>query len=83
VFFAIAQLFGAFGSHWYGHLIGDGSNRNTLFAGYIVGAGAMILGGVVAIFFEDVAKPLSVVARPPETIFRSGVDREGIDPAAP
>jgi len=83
VFFAIAQLSGAFGSHWYGHLIGDGSNRNTLFAGYIVGAGAMILGGVVAIFFEDVAKPLSVVARPPETIFRSGVDREGIDPAAP
>ncbi|MGB6574366.1 MAG: MFS transporter [Trebonia sp.] len=56
VFFAIAQLFGAFGSHWHGHLIGDGSNRNTLFAGYIVGAGAMILGGV---------------------------DREGIDPAAP
>ena len=46
VFFAIAQLFGAFGSHWYGHLIGNGSNRNTLFAGYIVGAGAMILGGV-------------------------------------
>ena len=84
VFFAIAQLFGAFGSHWYGHLIGDGSNRNTLFAGYIVGAGAMILGGVVAIFFgvaaegkslEDVATPLSVVAKPPETIFRSGVDR--------
>ena len=92
VFFAIAQLFGAFGSHWYGHLIGDGSNRNTLFAGYIVGAGAMILGGVVAIFFgvaaegkslEDVATPLSVVAKPPETIFRSGVDRAGIDPAAP
>ena len=25
VFFAIAQLFGAFGSHWYGHLIGNGS----------------------------------------------------------
>jgi MFS family permease len=91
VFFAIAQLFGAFGSHWYGHLIGDGSDRNTLFAGYIVGAGAMILGGVVAIFFgvaaegkslEDVATPLSVVSKPPQTIFRSGVDREGIDPAA-
>ena len=92
VFFAIAQLFGAFGSHWYGHLIGDGSNRNTLFVGYIVGAGAMILGGVAAIFFgvaaegkslEDVATPLSVVSKPPQTIFRSGVDREGVDPAAP
>jgi hypothetical protein len=27
VFFAIARLFGAFGSHWYGHLIGTGQNR--------------------------------------------------------
>jgi MFS family permease len=81
VFFAIAQLFGAFGSHWYGHLIGDGSNRNTLFAGYLVGAGAMIIGGLAAVFFgvnaegkalEDVAKPLSVVAKPAETIFRTG-----------
>jgi MFS family permease len=92
VFFAIAQLFGAFGSHWYGHLIGNGSDRNTLFAGYIVGAGAMILGGIAAIFFgvnaegkplEEVAKPLSVVAKPSQTIFRSGADREGIDPTAP
>jgi hypothetical protein len=47
---------------------------------------------IAAIFFgvaaegkslEDVATPLSVVARPPETIFRSGVDRAGIDLAAP
>ena len=51
MFFAIAQLFGAFGSHWYGHLIGNGTDRNSLFVGYLVGAGAMILGGVVAIFF--------------------------------
>ena len=29
VFFAIAQCFGAFGSHWYGHLIGTGNDRNT------------------------------------------------------
>ena len=92
VFFAIAQCFGAFGSHWYGHLIGDGSNRNTLFVGYVVGAGAMILGGIAAIFFgvnaegkalEDVATPLSVIGKPPETIFRAGVDREGIDSTAP
>jgi MFS family permease len=26
VFFAIAQCFGAFGSHWYGHLIGTGQD---------------------------------------------------------
>ena len=76
VFFAIAQCFGAFGSHWYGHLIGNGTDRNTLFVGYLVGAGAMIVGGVIAIFFavdaegkslEDVATPLSVIAKPPET----------------
>ncbi len=83
VFFAIAQCFGAFGSAWYGHLIGDGSNRNTLFVGYIVGAVAMVLGGLAAVFFgvnaegrslEDVAKPLSVVGKPPETIFRTGAE---------
>ena len=32
---------------------------------------------------EDVATPLSVVSKPPQTIFRSGVGREGIDPTAP
>jgi hypothetical protein len=86
VFFAIAQLFGAFGSHWYGHLIGDGTDRNSLFVGYLVGAGAMIVGGVVAIFFgvdaegkalEDVAKPLSVIGKPSEAMFRTGADEVG------
>jgi MFS family permease len=81
VFFAIAQLFGAFGSHWYGHLIGNGTDRNTLFVGYLVGAGAMIIGGVVAAFFgvaaegkalEDIAMPLSVIGKPAEAIFRPG-----------
>ncbi|TVZ07158.1 MFS transporter [Trebonia kvetii] len=91
VFFAIAQLFGAFGSHWYGHLIGNGTDRNSLFVGYLVGAGAMIIGGIVAIFFgvdaegkalEDIAKPLSVIGKPATAIFRSGADREGIDDIA-
>jgi MFS family permease len=91
VFFAIAQLFGTLGSHWYGHLIGNGQDRNTLYAGYIVGGGAMILGGIVAIFFgvnaegkalEDVARPLSVIAKPAETIFRPGIPPEGLSPSA-
>jgi MFS family permease len=85
VFFAIAQCFGSLGSHLYGHLIGDGKDPNSLYWGYLLGAGAMILGGVVAAFLavdaegkslEDVAKPLSVIAKPAATIFRTGDPRE-------
>jgi MFS family permease len=81
VFFAIAQLFGSLGSHLYGHLIGTGNDPNKLYVGYLIGAGAMILGGVIAIFFgvdaegkphEEVARPLSVVAKPPEGMLRPG-----------
>jgi MFS family permease len=81
VFFAIAQCFGSLGSHLYGHLIGTGNDPNKLYIGYLIGAGAMILGGLSAIFFgvdaegkslEDIAKPLSVVAKPAEAIFRTG-----------
>ena len=88
VFFAIAQCFGSLGSHLYGHLIGTGHDRNSLYFGYLLGAGAMIVGGLVAVFFavdaegkslEDVARPLSVVAKPPGTIFRAG-SHEDLDP---
>jgi MFS family permease len=81
VFFAIAQCFGSLGSHLYGHLIGTGHDPNKLYWGYLLGAGAMILGGLVAVFFavdaegkslEDITRPLSVVAKPGEGIFRSG-----------
>jgi MFS family permease len=81
VFFAIAQCFGSLGSHLYGHLIGTGNNPNNLYVGYLIGAGAMIAGGLVAVFLavdaegkslEDVAKPLSVIAKPSEAIFRPG-----------
>ena len=85
VFFAIAQCFGSLGSHLYGHLIGNGQDPNKLYWGYLLGAGAMIVGGIVAAFLavdaegkalEDIATPLSVIAKPPEAIFRSG-DRGG------
>jgi MFS family permease len=81
VFFAIAQCFGAIGTSLYGHLIGAGKDPNSLYWGYLIGAGAMILGGLVAAFLavnaegkslEDVARPLSVMAKPPESIFRTG-----------
>jgi MFS family permease len=90
VFFAIAQCFGSLGSHLYGHLIGNGSDRDHLYVGYLIGAGAMIVGGLVAVFFavdaegkslEDVARPLSVIAKPAEAIFRAGGE-EGLSPSA-
>jgi MFS family permease len=86
VFFAIAQCFGSLGSHLYGHLIGDGKDPNSLYWGYLLGAGAMILGGVVAAFLavdaegkslEDIAKPLGVIGGSAEGIFRSGDPRQG------
>jgi MFS family permease len=72
VFFAIAQCFGALGPVIYGALIGDGSDPYNLFLGYLLGAGVMILGGIVALLFgvaaerrslEDVATPLNAVGR--------------------
>jgi MFS family permease len=91
VFFAIAQCFGSLGSHLYGHLIGTGNNSNNLYVGYLIGAGAMIAGGLVAVFLavdaegkslEDVAKPLGVIAKPSEAIFRSGGRSGGLTPSA-
>jgi MFS family permease len=88
VFFAIAQCFGFLGTHLYGHLIGTGTDPKALYWGYLLGAGAMIIGGVVAAFLgvnaegkslEDVARPLSVVAKPPQTVFRAG-DRRPAKP---
>jgi MFS family permease len=81
VFFAIAQCFGFLGTHLYGHLIGTGKDVDALYWGYLLGAGAMILGGLVAAFLgvaaegkplEDVARPLGVIAKPSEAIFRTG-----------
>jgi MFS family permease len=69
VFFAIAQCIGALGPVIYGILIGTGEDRGPLFGGYLLGAGIMILGGLVAAFLgvnaeqkslEDVATPLSM-----------------------
>jgi MFS family permease len=69
VFFAIAQCFGALGPVIYGALIGTGTQRGPLFGGYLLGAGVMIVGGLVAAFIgvsaegkslEDVATPLAL-----------------------
>lgn len=74
-FFAVSQLVGATGPYIFGALVGDGTNRNRLVWGYIVGAVIMIFGGLVAGRFgvdaegkglEDVADPLSKYTDEPE-----------------
>jgi MFS family permease len=71
VFFTIGTIFGAIGPAFYGALIGNGSSRTGLFIGYLVGAGIMILGGIVELLIginaegkslEDVTKPLTAAA---------------------
>ena len=71
VFFAIGCIAGALGPAFYGALIGDGSSRTGLFVGYLVGAGIMVIGGVVEWLIginaegkslESVTKPLTAVA---------------------
>jgi MFS family permease len=71
VFFAIGSVAGALGPAFYGALIGNGSSRTGLFIGYLVGAGIMVIGGLVEIFLgvnaagkslEQVTKPLTSVS---------------------
>ncbi len=68
VFFAIAQIFGAFGPLFYGWLIGDGTSRTGMVWGYLIGGLIMILGGVVELLIgikaegkslETITKPLT------------------------
>ncbi len=73
VFFAIAQIFGAFGPLFYGALIGDGTNPTGLFIGYVVGGAIMVLGGVVELLIgikaegkslEAITKPITSTQEP-------------------
>jgi MFS family permease len=76
-FFSIAQIFGAVATSLYGHLIGGANNSNPdrgpLTAGYYLGAGVMILGGIVAAVLaidaerkslEEIADPMSKAREP-------------------
>jgi MFS family permease len=76
VFFAIGCIAGALGPAFYGALIGDGSDRTGLFIGYLVGAGIMLIGGVVEWLIginaegkslETVTKPLTAIDARPAT----------------
>jgi hypothetical protein len=66
-------------------LIGSGHDPNKLFIGYLIGAGAMLLGGMVEIVLgvaaerlnlEAVAKPLLAI-RAASTSVRSGTGIAG------
>ncbi len=90
VFFAIAQCFGALGPVLYGHLIGSGDDPFKLFIGYLIGAGAMIAGGIVEIVLgvaaegkslEDVANPLSLVRMAADSVPGLAHGRTGHRPA--
>jgi MFS family permease len=90
VFFAIAQCFGALGPVLYGHLIGSGDDPFKLFIGYLIGAGAMIAGGIVEIVLgvaaegkslEDVANPLSLVRVAADSVSNLAHGRAGQQPA--
>ncbi|MBG0737857.1 MFS transporter [Paeniglutamicibacter antarcticus] len=72
-FFAIGQIAGAIAPAIFGALIGDGSSREPLTIGYFFGAGMMVFGGLIALFFafdserkslEDISDPLSKVSAP-------------------
>ncbi|PJJ71832.1 putative MFS family arabinose efflux permease [Diaminobutyricimonas aerilata] len=67
-FFALGQIAGSIAPTVYGALVGEGEDRGPLTVGYLLGAGIMIVGGVVALIFgvdaerkslEDISKPLS------------------------
>jgi MFS family permease len=70
LFFAISQIAGVIAPSVFSALIGAGTSRGPLAIGYIVGAGIMFLGGLVAWFFgvnaerkslEDISTPLTAV----------------------
>ena len=73
IFFAIGCIAGALGPAFYGALIGNGSSRTGLFVGYLIGAGIMLIGGLVEVFLgvqaagkslEQVTKPLTSTDQP-------------------
>jgi MFS family permease len=81
-FFALSQGAGGVVAPWlFGHLIGGANNTHVhngpLTIGYLIGAGIMIIGGLVSWFIgvnserqslEDIATPLSAVKRPSDGV---------------
>lgn len=71
-FFAIAQVVGSTGPLLFGWLVGEGTERDPLFWGYVLGSVVMMFGGVVALIYgvdaegkglEEIAEPLTKADR--------------------
>ena len=71
-FFAIAQVVGSTGPLLFGWLVGEGTERDPLFWGYVLGSVVMMFGGMVALVYgvdaegkglEDIAEPLTKADR--------------------
>lgn len=68
-FYSVSTAVGGIIGPWlFGTLIGDGNSRGSVFIGYLVGAGLMIIGGITELLLgvaaeqrslEDIAMPLS------------------------
>ena len=74
-FFSLAQIFGSVAPLIYGVMIGDGSDRGPITIGYFLGAGIMLVGGIVTFILgvdaerkqlEAVTDPLTIVHREEE-----------------
>ncbi|MBF5096214.1 MFS transporter [Azospirillum sp. INR13] len=71
-FFAVAQVVGSTGPLLFGWLVGEGTERDPLFWGYVLGSVVMMFGGVVALIYgvdaegkglEEIAEPLTKANR--------------------
>jgi MFS family permease len=84
VFFAIGSVAGALGPAFYGALIGNGSSRTGLFIGYLVGAGIMLIGGLVEVFLgvNAAGKSLEQVTTPLTSVADKAAPAEPAEPAA-
>jgi len=84
VFFAIGSVVGAFGPAFYGALIGNGSSRTGLFIGYLVGAGIMLIGGLVEVFIgvQAAGKSLEQVTTPLTSVADKAAPAASAEPAA-
>ena len=69
-FFSIAQICGSVAPLLFGAMIGDGSDRGPITIGYFLGAGLMIIGGVVSFILgtdaerkqlESVTDPITII----------------------